>query len=91
MAVNKIDKAVIANYQTNLDANNELLISGVYQGTPVRQNVPIPREAGSVLFFDPSNLNFYAVQLEGFEPHWKLVEVLFSEPVIEAAQGNNGK
>ena len=87
MAVNKPNTAVIANYQESVNANGELVLSGIYQGTPVSQTTPsvtVP----SALFIDSVNTNFYVVPLEQFEPTFEFVEIVGSVEPTAQGHGN---
>jgi len=70
-----ITSATITGYTESVNANGELVISGMDGLTPVAQTLPI--RPPCVIFYDTSNRNFYAVQdLSNISPTWQFLKFI---------------
>lgn len=75
-----ITKQGVANftsYNEEVNAQGELVITGIYNGTNLGQTVPA--NGIGILYFKPSNLNFYFItDLLDLDPEFLFVETILS-------------
>lgn len=72
---NQWPSATVGSYSETVNAQGELQLSGVYKGTQVSQTVPC--QSPCILFIDPVNRNFYAVDnIHEADPSWEFVKLI---------------
>ena len=74
MGVIHFDGAPLTQYQEVINGAGEIDITARFQGQEIHQAIiAVPP---CVIFFDPNNLSFYAVSINGLIPGWQFVEIV---------------
>lgn len=74
MPVIHLSGAPLVNLQESVNAQGEIQISGLYMGTPLAQTLVC--HVPCIIFFDTTNLNFYAISIPDYQVGWEFVEIV---------------